>query len=201
MTQQDSDTHSNEEMWYRWSPETAANCENAALARAVAEFVSLDTTGGKEAERWFKHEALGVYPSIVTYVVMQGQRIDGFYGITGTQVRLSQRERRRLFRSYDRPVAPAQPASLVTRFARHRDARVPFRSVLLHAVHTAVRVGELQGNVALVLDPYEAYVSDLLQRRYGFRIASGEESESSPRLWLPLPGGDDVYEGRPVDVG
>jgi hypothetical protein len=77
-----------------------------------------------------------------------------------------------------------QPASHILWLAKDRTARdLEVKTILAHAIHTAKQVAELQGNVALVVDPYENGESlGKRWRAYGFRPAEGVRM----RLWLPL---------------
>jgi hypothetical protein len=172
------------EAWFRWTAETAQ--QQPRLASAIKEFEAVDTPDGERASDWLKYEALSAYPTVVTWVTVVADVVQGFYGLTGTQVRLSQRDRRRLL-APQKALTPDQPASFITHFARHRTAVLPFRSILLHAISTAVRVQALQGNVALVLDPHSEQVAEHLSQRYGFRAARGDTATPVARLWLPLP--------------
>ncbi|MGC1166096.1 MAG: hypothetical protein WA862_08305 [Solirubrobacterales bacterium] len=43
------------------------------------------------------------------------------------------------------------------------------------------QVAELQGNIALVIDPFDKETAEFWRERYGFRSAKPEG-----RLWIPL---------------
>jgi hypothetical protein len=190
MSQDQWNPISGTEVWHRWSPRVAEDESLVHVAHAVAAFEPVDNPAGRESAAWLKNEALQHFPSVITHIALKDGLVQGFYAIKGAEVRLSQRERRRLLRSGAESVAAFQPASLITRVGLHRDATLPFRYVLLHAVSTAVQVRELQGNIALLLDPFDSDVAQRLQREYGFRIAYADDSASTPRLWLPLPESD-----------
>lgn len=176
------------ERWYRWTPAAARDPAWTDVASAVARFVPLDLPAGWEAARWLTEASLPLHQSVATYLMVSGDRLDGFYAIAGSQVRLSQRHRRVLFEGSEwTHLPPTQPASLVTHMARHRDAPAGTgRHLLLHAVSIALEVAALQGNVALVLSAFDDDSADVFRRSYGFRTAIREDGGGPARLWLPL---------------
>ena len=83
------------------------------------------------------------------------------------------------------PLAPIQPATLVAWLARHRDASVSGGHLLSYAVHIALKVRDLQGSVALVLDPWDEDAARAWMAQYGFRW-SAPEGGAQRKLWIPL---------------
>jgi hypothetical protein len=124
----------------------------------------------------------------VTRLLLRDERVEGFYAICSAQVRLSQRDRKELTSGHHHTLHPIQPAALVAWIAKRHDAEISGRKLVAHAVFVASQVAELQGTIALVLDPHDGEVSRVWRERYGFRPAVAEEGKPTRRLWLPLHG-------------
>lgn len=124
----------------------------------------------------------------VTRLLLRDERVEGFYAICSAQVRLSQRDRKELTSVHHHTLHPIQPAALVAWIAKRHDAEISGRKLVAHAVFVASQVAELQGTIALVLDPHDGEVSRVWRERYGFRPAVAEEGKRTRRLWLPLHG-------------
>jgi hypothetical protein len=92
-------------------------------------------------------------------------------------VRLSQRDRKELTSGHHHTLHPIQPAALVAWIAKRHDAEISGRKLVAHAVFVASQVAELQGTIALVLDPHDGEVSRVWRERYGFRPAVAEEGK------------------------
>ncbi len=172
--------------WYQWMPDNAEGVALPGLARAVAEFESVNTNAGHEASRWLREDALLDYPSTITYVLASGARIDGYFAIASGSVTLEQ-EHRREFAPEDSDYLPApiQGASYIEWFARHRDGETPGRKIVLYALSVAQKVAHMQGTPVVVLDPYDHETATLLKERYTFR-RSRTFGGNDVRLWVPL---------------
>jgi hypothetical protein len=170
--------------WYRWTPELASDARNEALADGISAFVPLENQAGVAAADWLKAKALATYPSVVTYVLWQDGIVQGFVALCATTVKLSDRQRSRLTGA-SVPLTPIQPATLVAWLARHRDASASGGHLLSYAVHIALQVRDLQGSVALVLDPWDEESAQAWMAQYGFRW-SAPEGGARRKLWIPL---------------
>lgn len=177
-----------DETWYVWSPDLEDDPEYEKIAGAVEEFESLDTAPGRDATRWLREEALDNHPSTITRLMVLDDRVEGFYAISSAHIRLSQRHRKRALRNHRaHRLHPEQPASLIPWLAKRWDAKIDALPLILHAAYIASEVAELQGNIALAIDPYDEDVAEIWTKRYGFRASSQDASEGkSRRLWLPL---------------
>jgi hypothetical protein len=162
--------------WYQWSPHIARSRECALIAEAVAEFDAGDSPGSREAARWLRHEALAAHPSILTYIAVAHERVEGYVAIQGAQVALHGRS--------DQTPRQTAPASFVPRYGLHRKARVTFRELFLYAAWIALKVGKLQGNLVFVVAPFDNDSADAL-KEFGFR-ESRTDRGAPKRLWMPL---------------
>jgi hypothetical protein len=177
---------SHDAYWYQWTPANAESAVYEDIARGVAEFESLDTPAGAAATAWLKEDALPNHPSTITYLLVLGDRVDGYFALASSSLELTQRHRRQLKPGQkDYLLDPTQGASLVAWIARHRDAAVSGRSLFLYAISVAQDVARLQGTVAFVLDPYDEETAERWAKRYGFKSARTPRGEK-PRLWIPL---------------
>lgn len=178
----ESPLENDRELWYRWTPERAKQSD---IARAVHEFQSIDTPAGHAAATWLKERSLAAHGSVVTWLMMLDQQLEGFYAIAGSQVRLTQRHRATIAPNAT-AMAPTQPASLILFMARHRDGRVPGRKLMLHATYVALQVAKLQGNIALVFEAYDEETASALLANYPFRRGVRESDREPLRLWMPI---------------
>jgi choline dehydrogenase-like flavoprotein len=179
-----------DERWYRWLPDIAEEAVFSDIAAAVDAFVSMDTEPGRAATDWLKHESLANHPSTVTWLLVQDGRVEGYHAMCSAEITLTERHRRQLVEA-DRThrLHPRQGASLIAWIAKHREANIPGELLALHAVWVAMEVAQLQGNIALAVDPFDEDTAEFWQDRYGFRAASGADRGQSNRplrLWLPL---------------
>jgi hypothetical protein len=172
--------------WYQWTPANAASAAYADIERAVADFESIDTDAGREATRWLQEDALRDHPSTITYVLLSGSRIDGYFAIASGSVTLTQRHRKGLAPGQsDYVLSPTQGASLIAWVARHRDGATPGRKIVLYALSIALKVARLQGTPVAVLDPFDDATAELWVERYQFR-RSRTPGGNDMRLWVPL---------------
>ena len=172
--------------WYRWTPANAARSEYAGIARAVSEFESLDTDGGREAARWLREDALPDHPSTVTHILFAEERIDGYFAIASGSATLLQEDRRELQSSDPEYLpAPHQGASQVEWIARHREGSTSGETIINYALSLALRVARIQGTPLAVLDPFDHDNARMWEERYGFR-RSNTPGGDDVRLWLPL---------------
>lgn len=185
-----------EAAWVRFTPEVLEDLgeDRHLLLDAVEEFESLDNPAGRAATGWLQNDALSWHGSTLTYLMLLDRRIEAYYAVTASSVLLSQRDRRR----GDLPpgLPPRQPATLIAWLAKHRDATTPGLTILHHAFAVALLVSELQGTIALVLDPYDESTArmwvdmpDVQFRRSAAERDAGDHGaggEKPRRLWMPL---------------
>jgi hypothetical protein len=171
-------------LWYRWRPEFAESAAYADIAEAVERFEPVANEAGYAAAEWLKQSSLDDYPSTATWLIYHRQRIEGYFAICSAEVKLYGRQRKKhLERGQEREheLHPAQPASLITWLGKHAEADISGRVLIRQAAFVAREVAEWQGNIALVLDPYNEETAELWLERYSF-FRSGKPG----RLWLPL---------------
>lgn len=172
--------------WHQWTPANAASEVYEDIGEAVEEFESLDTPAGQAATVWLKEHALPNHPSTITYLLVLGGRIEGYFALASSSVELTQRHRKQLKRGQrNYPLDPTQGASLVAWIAKHRDAVVSGRSLFLYAISVAREAADRQGTVAIVLDPYDDETAERWAEHYGFKRARTPGGRR-PRLWIPL---------------
>jgi hypothetical protein len=170
--------------WYRWLPASAESVAYADIAKAVEKFEPVDNPAGHAAEAWLKHESLASTPATVTHLAMLDGRLEGFYTIVSSFVKLNESDREELMPDY--PLLPIQGASLVVWLAKRRDARVSGRKIMFNAVAMAAEVAKRQGTLACVLDPFDDATASMLKRRYRFEQSETEVRKGQLRLWVPL---------------
>jgi hypothetical protein len=121
------------------------------------------------------------YRSSVTKLMIVDGVLEGFYSLAASRVELRTSDRR------DIGEHPVQPAALVTWLAKRTRARVDGKQLLLHAVGTALKVGEDMGVVAIVLDPYNEAAAHVWRKApYNFKNSRTLAPDGSPRLWRSL---------------
>jgi hypothetical protein len=198
------------EQWVRWYPRRAH--EHPEWRRAVQEFRSDEWEAGREATRWLHEDALLNHGSTVTRLMMIDGRVEGFYALASAQVTLYSRETKSLLLENLRRegltiddagvfrLKPTQPASLVAWIAKRDGCDISGTEILWHAAKTALKIAEEQGNIALVLDPWDETTAESIWRQppYNFKqsapLKTDEKSDgdSRPRrLWHTLMGSNE----------
>lgn len=184
--------------WVRLTREVIADLAEDAhlLTDAIKEFEAVDKPAGREATDWLQRDALDWDGTTLTYLMLLDRRLEAFYASASSSVMLSQRDRKRARGAKRLPVSipPRQPATLIAWLAKRRGASTSGLTVLEHAFSTAVQVSELQGNVALVLDPFDDATAELwlslgvgLRQSASDRHGSAADGQAKPRrLWMPL---------------
>jgi hypothetical protein len=186
--------------WFSWSGETAA--ERPELRESVADFQadrSVNEEAADDATRWFRDEAEHQGACITRILVVDGH-IATFYAISSGEMTLESPDNVR-----DMGIHVARgPRNSWTIGVSHievigRDYRAP-AGVGMHAIGHAITVAslaaDLQGNLAITLDPADARTQDMWIRR-GFRRTKREAGDGLRRLYVPLSG---PYYG-PIDRG
>jgi hypothetical protein len=194
--------------WVRLIPEVVEDLGSSKqlLLDAVEAFESTEWEAGREAAAWLRDRALDEYGSSITYLMLRKGEVEAFYALCSAEVLLTGRDRTKLFRSSrakSHEVSRRQPASLIAWAAKRTDGEEKCGALIMgHALATAWEVAELQGNIALVLDPYDERTADmwlgmdfLTFRRSANpqKDDSDEDSEPLLRLWTPLHPADDSF--------
>jgi hypothetical protein len=173
------------EYWYRWKPSNAESGMYDDIAEAIETFEPVDNPAGHAAAAWLKNSALDDYPSTATWIAYRNQRIEGYFAMSSGEVVLYGRHRRKRLmrpgRRREHLLHPRQPASLLTWLGKHRQASITGRTILYQAAYIASQVAELQGNIALVIDPFDEETAAFWKSKYDFL-----SSATPNRLWLPL---------------
>lgn len=172
------------ELWYRWRPAFAESAAYEDIAEAIENFEPVDTAAGHAAADWLKRASLADYPSTATWVAYHQQRIEGYFAICSAEVTLYDRQRKKHLgqgRHHEHRLHPQQPASLITWLGKHAKATIPGRVILQQAAYISSQVAEWQGNIALVLDPYDDKTAEFWLESYPFL-----RSAKPGRLWMPL---------------
>jgi len=187
-----------QDAWVRLTPEVVDDLgEDHAdrLLRALDSFESLDNGAGAAAAEWLRTKALAMHGSTVTYLWLVGRKVEGFYSLCSSNVRLSSGHRKRVFKETGLSVLEIpslQPASLVAWIAKQADASSDCgRAVLFHAFSVATEVSHLQGSIALVLDPFDDQTAEMWERRTDVPFhrsarSPGDDEQKPRRLWTPL---------------
>lgn len=194
--------------WVLWTPELASS--EPEIFQAIDQFESRDCDAGKAATSWLKESALDNHPSTVTQLLVLDGRIEAFFALCSGQVRLSQRQRKRLLRRGTglypgkrlHELLPTQPVALIAWLAKHKESDIPGEEILLQASAAALEVIEVigQGQIAIALDPFDRETSDFWKREFDFKSSQlpkkeGEDEEDEEdeetdevlaRLWRTL---------------
>jgi hypothetical protein len=203
------------ETWARWYPSRAR--EQHEWVQAVQQFQAMDTEAGREATRWLKEDSLLNHGSTVTRIMLLEGRVEGFYALASAQVKLFSRDHKTLLKGslYREGLTmadagafrlkPTQPASLVAWIAKREGSEISGAEILWHAAKTALKIAEEQGNIALVLDPWDDITAERVWSKppYNFKpsaplkaFESGDSEQTTQpprprRLWRTLMSSDE----------
>jgi hypothetical protein len=175
------------QIWVRWTPEVAEQHPN--IADAVADFRAKGTERGKEAAlaatRWLRERSLPNYRTTVTWLMLNPAEdfVEGYYSLASAQVEL-RTDHRKALESSEYPI---QPAALITWIAKDERTRITGKQILAHAVGIAVKVAQLQGVVAIVLDPFDDETAKIWRAApYNFKSSMTRSADGRRRLWRHL---------------
>jgi hypothetical protein len=186
--------------WFLWNAEIAAAASD--LREAVAEFEAdgaANTTAAEDVTRWFRREAV-VQGACITRMLVVDGHVATFYALSSGEMSLGATENLKSMGMH----VPFGPPRDWTVGASHievigRDHRAPpgvGMVAIRHAISMAKYVANLQGNLALTLDPADQETQKMWRRR-GFARSEREAGLGLRRLYLPLRG---PYYG-PIDRG
>jgi hypothetical protein len=175
------------QIWVRWTPEVAEEYPN--IVDAVADFRAKGTERGKEAAlaatHWLKERSLPNYRTTVTWLMLNSAEnfVEGYYSLASAQVELRTDQRKALESSE----YPIQPAALITWIAKDERTPISGKQLLAHAVGIAVKVAQMQGVVAIVLDPFDDETAKIWRAGpYNFKSSMTRSADGRRRLWRNL---------------
>lgn len=161
--------------WYRWSPGKDKDIAYRDIAKAVADFEPVDRKAGHAAANWLQTKAIKDYPATATWLHYEEGRIEGFFAIRSGSFRISNGPVQRI------QGGVLKPASDLTWLCKHAEAKIEGQSLIRRAASIAIKVSLHQGNIALVIDPFDLETSELLRQKHSFLAAA-----RSGQLWLPV---------------
>lgn len=179
--------------WFAWRKQYADDIAYADIAEAIEQFRPVDNDAGRDSARWLKEHAASDYPSTVTWLFYEDRRVHGFFSICSGNVQLYDDGRSRPFRRLisglpgRRYAGTLEPASEIRWWGRHVESAIGGKDLLEQAVSFASEVARVQGNVAVVIDPYDEATATMLLEQYEFL-----RSAKHGQLWLPLHEEEDV---------
>lgn len=163
--------------WFRWRPGREKQLGFEEIAQAVRDFEPVPHEAGFAAATWLKEVSLRDHPATATWLNYENGRIEGFFAIRSGSFRLKERATHRLPGRGIR-----KPASQIIWMCKHAEAQIRGDRLISRAVGIASDVAVLQGNIALVINPYDGATGKMLRDKYAFLHCEGR----SGQLWLPV---------------
>jgi hypothetical protein len=180
--------HREIEGWLRWQPEYLDSAAYEDVVEAIERFEPVDNAAGHMSARWLKEEALHDGKMTGTWLLYRNQKIQGFVSICSGNITLHDDGTANAFRRRlqglpgIRYAGELVPASEIRWMGRHSKSDFKGEAILAHAVRIAHEVARLQGNAALVIDPYDDDTAEFLLTKFEFL-----RSAKKGQLWLRLP--------------
>lgn len=168
--------------WVPWVPSNAKSA-NWSLPEAIEAFEPLEYEAGSACADWLKEAALLQWPQTVTWVLFRNGLIEGFFAMRSGIVEL------------DLPGPGAgddhsdpivRPCSVVEWLCRRRGDEFDGGRLINQAIYRAREVGKTQGNIALVIEPFDRTIAKILRREHDYL-----KETAQGHLWLPLYGPED----------
>jgi hypothetical protein len=163
--------------WFRWRPGREKQLGFEDVARAVEEFEPVPRKAGYAAAAWLREEALRDFPATATWLNYENARLEGFFAIQSGSFHLKEKATHRLPGRGIR-----KPASQIIWMCKHAEAEIRGDRLISRAVGIASEVATMQGNIALVINPYDGPTGKMLHDKYAFLHCEGR----SGQLWLPV---------------
>jgi len=163
--------------WIRWRPEIAKTAVWDDLAEAIDQFEPPCNKAGEDGAAWLKEHSLRDFPLTATWVLFHNSVVHGFFAMSSNAFSVSSPS----------PANPEElvkekwPCSQIKWLCRRNKGKFIGRTFFDQAVFTAYRVAQLQGNVALVIEPFDDEIAGILTKRYDF-FRTAEQGQ----LWIPL---------------
>jgi hypothetical protein len=186
--------------WFLWNAEVAATSPD--LCKAVAEFEAdgaANTTAAEGVTRWFRREAAR-QGACITRILVVDSHIAAFYALSSGEMSLGATDNLKAMGMHV-PLGPPRDWRVGVSHIEviGRDHRAPpgvGMIAIRHAISMAKYVADLQGTLALTLDPADLKTQEMWRRR-GFARTGRAAGDGLRRLYVPLRG---PYYG-PIDRG
>jgi hypothetical protein len=162
--------------WVQWVP-TIAKSANWSLSEAIEAFEPLEYEAGSACARWLKESALLQWPQTVTWVLFRNGLVEGFFAMRSGIVELDLPKTG----PGDSADAIIRPCSVVEWLCRRRGDEFDGRPLINQAIYRAREVGKTQGNIALVIEPFNATIGKILLAEHDYLSETAQG-----HLWLPL---------------
>lgn len=167
--------------WTRWEPSLAKSA-NWTVAKAIEDFRPPENEDGEECARWLQENALYDYPQTITWVKCNGGVLEGFFAICSGTMELELPHPK----PSDEIKSSKRPCSVIKWLCRRGGKRPDGTEydglpIINHAIYRAREVADLQGNVALFIEPANDEIATKLLERYEFLRRANEG-----QLWIPL---------------
>lgn len=162
------------EGWVRWTPAVARSRGWEDLAEAVEDFRAPCEGAGSACERWLKEESLDEWPRTVTWVMFHAGLVQGFFAICSSSINITMPDGKK-------EMWPCSKIVWLSRRDRREGGKFKGQTLFMQAASRAGEVGEIQGNVALVIEPFDDRIAKLLELRHEFLRTANQG-----QLWLPL---------------
>lgn len=177
--------------WFVWNEATAA--QHPELEQAVADFEAdgkANATAAEDVTRWFRREAIR-QGACVTRILVADGHVAAFYALSSGEMTLGSSQNLKTMGMH----VPLGPPRSWDVGASHievigRDHRAPpgvGMVAIQHAISVARLVANLQGTLALTLDPADAPTQEMWCRR-GFWRTERNAGTGLRRLYVPLRG-------------
>jgi hypothetical protein len=173
----------NKDGWIRWRPEIAESAAWEDLAEAVEGFEPPCNEAGEECARWLKEQSLLDYPFTATWVMFHNGIVHGFFAMSSNTFNVS-------YPSGEEGGVGGKekwPCSQIKWLCKREQGKFLGVTLFEQAVYTADRVAQFQGNVALVIEPFDDVVAEILESRLTF-LRRAEQGQ----LWMPLYRDEDL---------
>ncbi|HWJ43364.1 MAG TPA: hypothetical protein VNR67_08020 [Solirubrobacterales bacterium] len=163
--------------WIHWRPEIADAAGWEDLAEAIQDFEPPCNEAGEECALWLKEHSLEDFPLTATWVLFLNGIVHGFFAMSSSSFTISNPHPSRP----EEVVTETWPCSQIKWLCRRNQGKFIGRTFFDQAVYTADRVAKLQGNVALVIEPFDDVIAGILTERHHF-LRTADQGQ----LWIPL---------------
>jgi hypothetical protein len=162
--------------WVPWIPATAESADTG-LTDAIGTFEPLNYIAGAAGARWLKESSLMQWPQTVTWVLYRDGLIEGFIALRSGIVELPLARAR----VWEKQVTYRWPCTVVEWMCRRDGDAFDGKRLINQAIYRAREVGKTQGNVALVIEPFDAKIKEILLKEHDYLSPTGQG-----HLYLPL---------------
>jgi hypothetical protein len=162
------------EGWIRWRPELAESGKYEHIVEAIDAFVPPCNLAGDACDTWLKENSLDDYPYTATWILYTQGMLHGFFALRSSVIAMTFNDRGK---EWTQPL----PCSQIAWLCKRDGGKFHGRAIINSAIGRALEVAQIQGNVALVIEPFDEDVAELLQSRHDFFRAA-----EHGHLWMPL---------------